>query len=129
MGSGGGWGGRGEGREEGCAVRNQSKAGRRCLKECAFDLRESGGSRGVAGCGILWSKAAISRPQAIVHRRSEERRLSGAMKVKGEGEGDGWVGKEMQCAQELRGGAHKYSRRRRRRLQRRSEGVEGAAAF
>ena len=48
------------------------------------------------------------------------------MKVKGEGEGDGWVGKEMQCAQELRGVAHKYSRRRRRRLQRRCEGADDA---
>ena len=32
----------------------------------------------------------------------------------------------MQCAQELRGVAHKYSRRRRRRLQRRCEGADGA---
>ena len=54
--------------------------------------------------------------------------MSGAMKVEGEGEGPGvgWVDKEMQSAQELRGVAHKYSRRRRRRLQRRSEGVTGA---
>ena len=56
--------------------------------------------------------------------------MSGAMGVKGEGGGgDGLADKGMQCAQELRGVAHKYSRRRRRRLQRRCEGVEGAAAF
>ena len=54
--------------------------------------------------------------------------MSGAMGVKGEGGGgDGLVDKGMQCAQELRGVAHKYSRRRRRRLQRRCERVEGAA--
>ena len=40
--------------------------------------------------------------------------------------GDGLLDKGMQCAQELRGVAHKYSRRRRRRLQRRCEGADDA---
>ena len=49
------------------------------------------------------------------------------MGVKGEGGGgDGLADKGMQCAQELLGVAHKYSRRRRRRLQRRCEGADDA---
>ena len=65
----------------------------------------------------------------VRNRSKDGRRCRIECAVDGEEEwagGDGWVHKGMQCAQELRGVAHKYSRRRRRRLQRRCEGADGA---
>ena len=93
-----------------------------------------GGGEGVVG-GLgggcwLWGTMGQGSDFKVDFKAAGNRALKewGALFERCDGGQGSKRGVGRQCAQELRGGvAHKYSRRRRRRLQRRCEGEVGAA--